>query len=217
METKNLTPIQQKLVDDLIKEFTKINPKPSANGAKRFTFDSIADCQREKERFLATIKKHNQTMVKVFEKQIADETKAFIKEFGKAFTLQMGYTSGTQTYHNLASFIHENKNGNPQNNYNHKEVYLFIVSKTKNYNYDSRFNYCNGKTYHKLYIDFKREMVRLTLESGEVVSAWKLCGLEFRSNEYLYADKESCVKAPTFDEFIQLSKDTQRRLVEMAS
>ena len=41
----NLTSLQQGLIDGLIKEFTKINPKPSTNGAKRFSFDTIAMVQ----------------------------------------------------------------------------------------------------------------------------------------------------------------------------
>ena len=218
----NLTPIQQKLVDDLVKEFTKINPKPTTNGTKRFSFDTIAECQREEERFLSTIKKHNQTMVKVFEKQLADEMKAFTKEFGKQFTLQSGYTYRNQSEvrHGLDAFIDANKNGNPQNNANHKELYLFIVSKTKAYYESSSTNpheYCNGKQYHTIYVDFKRERVGLTLESGKQVNAFKISGLVFKSNDYLYEDRESCVKAPTFDEFIQKDKNVQRKLVEMAS
>ena len=219
MQTANLTTLQEKLVNDLITEFTKINPKPS-NGTKRFSFDTIAECQKEEERFLSTIKKHNQTMVKVFEKQLADEIKAFTKEFGKTFTIQLGYKNGTSLYHDLDNLIDVNKNGNVQNNNNSKEMHLFIVSKTKTY-YDGSIRnsegYCNGKQYHTIYVDFKRERVEVTLESGKQVRAWKIGGLVFKSNEYLREDVSDFVKAPTLDEFIQISKTTQKKLVEMAS
>lgn len=216
----NLTPLQQKLVDDLIKEFTKINPKPTTNGTKRFGFNTIAECNHEEERFLNTIKKHNQTMVKVFEKQLADDMKAFTKEFGKAFELKMGYIypngNGT-TQHGYGDFIETNKNGNPQNCYNHKELYLFVVSKTKHYNgSESRYNYF-GKQYTQLYVDFKREKVAIKLDSGKEVYGWKISGLMFKSHEYLYHDRSGFISVPTLDEYVQTSKDLQRRIVEMAS
>jgi hypothetical protein len=34
---KNLTPHQQQLVDEMIAEFSRINPKPSVDGKKRFS------------------------------------------------------------------------------------------------------------------------------------------------------------------------------------
>ena len=218
MEKANLTPVQEKLVNDLIKEFTKINPKPSANGKNRFSFDTIAECQREEERFIETIRKHNQTMIKLFEKQLNDEVKAFIKEFGKAFTIQMGYSYRGQTnlHHDLPTCIEKNKSY-PQNNAKSYEVYLFIVSRTKAFNGDSSFDRCNGRNYHKIVVDFKREQVQVTLESGKVVYAYKICGLVFKNNEYLYEDREGTIKTPTLDEFIQTSKETQKKMVELAS
>jgi hypothetical protein len=215
----NLTTLQQSLIDGLINEFTKINPKPN-NGTKRFSFDTIAECQKEEERFLTTIKKHNQTMVKVFEKQLADEFKAFTKEFGKTFTLQLGYKSGTSTYNDLDKLIDVNKNDDVKRNHNSSEMHLFIVSKTKTY-YDGSSTrsegYCNGKQYHRLYVDFKRERVDVILESGKQVIAYKIGGLVFKSNDYLREDVSDFIKTSTFDEFIQTSKTTQRKLVEMAS
>lgn len=47
LNIENLTSVQQSLVNDLIKEFTKINPKPKDNGVRRFTFDTIAECNKE--------------------------------------------------------------------------------------------------------------------------------------------------------------------------
>lgn len=49
---KNLTPHQQQLVDEMIAEFSRINPKPSADGKKRFSVASIDECNQEKNRFL---------------------------------------------------------------------------------------------------------------------------------------------------------------------
>jgi hypothetical protein len=212
----NLTSYQQGLIDDLKKEFTKINPKQSINVVKRFSFDTISECQKEEERFLATIRKHNDTMIKVFDKQFKDELKAFEKEFGKSFTTQIGfYYSPTNSQHTHELFITQNKKG-VQNDYNHYEMYLFIKSKTKAFNGDSRYNYCNGRDYTKLQVDFKREKVSIKLESGKQVSAYKIVGLIFCSNEYLYRDRE-CTLTSTLDEFVQTDKRLQTKMVEMAS
>ncbi len=45
----NLTSLQQGLINGLIKEFTKINPKPN-NGTTRFSFDTINECLKEEAR-----------------------------------------------------------------------------------------------------------------------------------------------------------------------
>ena len=214
----NLTPFQQKLVDDLIKEFTKINPKPTPNGTKRFTFDTIAECNKEEERFKQTISKHNLTMMKVFVKQLEDEVKDFKKEFGKAFDVQYGgvfpHSENKTPQHTLDGLITETKK-RPLQNLNHYEVHLFFVSKTNVYRDDSRWDYCNGKKYIRMYVDFKRECIRHILESGKEVTAYKIVGLEFRLNDYLHRDK--CEIKDTLDELIQTQRQIQTRIVELAS
>lgn len=213
----NLTTLQQSLIDGLIKEFTKINPKPSTNGTKRFSFDTISECQKEEERFLATIRKHNDTMIKVFDTQFKSELKAFDKEFGKSFTTQIGYNiNPTNAYHTHEQFIAKNKQG-VQNDHKYDEMYLFIVSKTKPYTYDSRNDYCNNKKYTKLHVDFKRERVKVILESGKEVSAYKIVGLIFCNYEYGNRDSQSAIITSTLDEFIQTNKSLQVAMVEMAS
>lgn len=219
----NLTTFQQKLVDDLIKEFTKINPKPTNGVTKRFSFDTIAECQKEEERFLATVAKHNATMVKVFKKQLDDEIKAFTKEFGKVFELQMGYkyNSNSEISHGYDEFIEANTDAKKtQDSCNYHEMWLFIVSKTKPYYDGSSTNsrgYCNGKQFHTIYVNFLKERVGIKLDSGKEVGAYKIKGLAFKNKEYLYEDRGDLTKVATLDEFIQTDKATQRRLVEMAS
>jgi len=216
----NLTTLQQGLIDGLIKEFTKINPKPSANGAKRFSFDTIAECQQEEERFLGTIGRHNDTMIKVFDKQFKDELKAFEKEFGKVFTTQIGYTSNKSEWSDYKHFIEANKNKKSiQDTVSSYEMQLFIVSKTKKYGGDigNSSDKCNGKEYFKLQVDFKREKVTIKLESGKNVEAYKIVGLIFCNNEYHYRHNDNVITTSTLDEFIQTNKQLQRVLVEMAS
>jgi hypothetical protein len=213
---ENLTSLQQGLINGLIKEFTKINPKPS-NGVTRFSFDTINECLKEEERFKETIAKHNLTMMKLFVGQIKNDIKEFSKEFGKAVNIELGYRyPNRETYHQtLDKMVERNKEKPLENNHSY-ETELFFVSKNKKYtDTDSRYNYFNDKKYHKVYVDFKREIVNVILESGKEVRAFKIVGLTYNTNEWLHRDKESCKRFMTLDELIQSHKPTQQRLVEL--
>jgi hypothetical protein len=214
---EQLTKVQQGLVNGLINEFTKINPKPS-NGTTRFSFDTINECLKEEERFKETIAKHNMTMVKVFVGQLKSDVKEFTKEFGKVVNVELGFKyPNCNNYHNtLESMVGKTKESPLQNNYSY-ETQLFFVSKTKNYGRgDSRYDYFGNKEYHKVYVDFKRELVKVTLESGKVVQAYKIIGLQYNTNEWLHRDKDNNRSCTTLDELVQSHKPTQQRIVELA-
>jgi len=214
---EQLTSLQQGLINGLIKEFTKINPKPS-NGATRFSFDTINECLKEEERFKETIAKHNMTMMKVFVTQLKGDIKGFEKEFGKVVNIELGYKypNSEQQHHTLDKMLERTKEKPLENNYGY-ETRLFFVSKTKKYSSgDSRFDYFNNKQYHTIYVDFKRELVKVILESGKEVRAFKIIGLEYNTNEWLHRDKESCKTFMTLDELVQSHKTTQQKIVEMA-
>lgn len=211
----NLTAVQKGLVDDLIKEFNKINPKPKTEGSKRFTLETINDCNREEERFKETITKHNLTMMKVFTTQFNDEIKAFKKEFGKVLDVQIGHFGYVRPHGTLDILTNATKEKPLANNEYH-EMNLFIVSKTKRYSMgDSRYNYCNNMNYLQIYVDFKRERVIHKLESGKEVIVYKIVGLEYRRYQYLH--KEKVINTSTLDELIQNDKEVQKKLVELAS
>ena len=214
---ENLTSLQQGLINGLIKEFTKINPKPS-NGTTRFGFDTINDCLKEEERFKETITKHNMTMMKVFVGQLKSDIKEFSKEFGKVLNVELGYRypNSDLAQHTLDKMMERTKEHPLSNNYNY-ETEIFFVSKTKLYSRnDSRYDYFNYKEYHKVYVDFKRELVKVTLESGKVVQAYKVIGLQYNTNEWLYRDNVNNKSCTTLDELIQSHKHTQQKIVELA-
>ena len=212
--TSNLTTLQQTLVNDLIKEFTKINPKPKAEGSKRFTLETIDECNREEQRFKDTITKHNLTMMKVFTNQFNEELKEFKKEFGKVLTTQIGHDRYGKPHATLDILSEMTKEKPLANNENY-EMILFIVSKTKSYSgSDSRENYCDNMRYLQLYVDFKRERVVHKLESDKEVVVYKIVGLEYRRTfSYLHRDKT--LNTSTLDELIQQSKDVQKIFVEL--
>ena len=214
---EQLTSLQQGLVNGLISEFTRINPKPT-NGTSRFSFETINECLKEEDRFKETIAKHNMTMMKVFVTQLKSDIKAFEKEFGKVVNIELGYRypNSEQDHNTLESMVERTKSQPLENNYSY-ETQLFFVSKTKKYSSgDSRFDYFNNKQYHKIYVDFKRELVKVILESGKEVRAFKIIGLEYNTNEWLHRDKETCKRFMTLDELVQSHKTTQQKLVEMA-
>ncbi len=214
---EQLTSLQQGLVNGLINEFTRINPKPS-NGTTRFSFDTINECLKEEDRFKETIAKHNLTMMKVFVTQLKGDIKGFEKEFGKVVNIELGYKypNSEQQHHTLDKMLERTKEKPLENNYGY-ETRLFFVSKTKKYSSgDSRFDYFNNKQYHTIYVDFKREIVKVILESGKEVRAFKIIGLEYNTNEWLHRDKETCKRFMTLDELVQRHKHTQQKLVELA-
>jgi len=213
---ENLTPLQQGLVTDLIKEFNRINPKPKAEGSKRFTLETINDCNREEQRFKDTITKHNLTMIKVFVNQFNDELKEFKNEFGKVLTTQIGRDSYGKPYATL-DILSEMTKEKPLANNEIYEMELFIVSKTKQYlGSDSRYDYCNGKNYLQLYVDFKRERVAHKLESGKEVIVYKVVGLEYRRT-FSYLHREKTINTSTLDELIQTDKEVQKMFVNLVS
>ena len=214
---ENLTALQQNLINGLIKEFTKINPKPS-NGATRFSLDTITDCLKEEQRFKDTIAKHNMTMVKVFVSQLKSDIKEFTNEFGKVINVELGYSypNSADRHSSLDNMVEKTTN-NPLGNHNSSETKLFFVSKAKRYTRgDSRYDYFEGKEYHKIYVDFKRESVGITLESGKSVQAYKIVGLSYGTHEWLHRDYGDAKFFTSLDELVQSHKFTQQRIVSLA-
>ena len=216
---KNLTNFQQKLVDDLINEFERINPKEvETNTKKRFDLNAINEVIGEEGRLIDTMKKHNQTMIKVFENQFKEEVKAFKKEFGKTFDFQIGYqvrnNEGYLTNRNdIAEWLKYNNEHLISPNES-GEMRLFIVSKTRTAPSSDRANYCNGMACLELFADFKRERVEYTLETSKKVILFKIVGMQYRAfHSYLY--KEKTLNTSTIDELLQNNKDLQRRMVEL--
>jgi len=211
---EQLTTLQKGLVSGLISEFTKINPK-SANGTSRFSFDTINDCMKEEQRFKDTMSKHNMTMMKVFVQQLKSDIKEFKKEFGKVLDIELGYMYDNKgkKFHCLETMIEEiTKNPLHFSNYS-SEIKLFIVSKTKEYTGDSRYNYFNNKAYHCIYVNPKFVRVDVTLESGKKVDARKIVGLNYKWYDWLNDDKDYSVKYSTLDEMVQSDKNIQQKIV----
>lgn len=201
----NLTNKQEELINNLINEFEKLNPRKELNGSKRFNLSTISEVINEETRLIQTMDKYNSTMKKVFIEQFESEIKDFKKEFGSLFEVQIGYNaySNNNIIGGMIEWIESKAD------INHKELNVFIVSKNRKYVDDSRYNYCNGMSYIQLYVDFSKVRQQEVLDTGKCIILHKITGLEFRTRDYLNKDK--CYV--TLDSLIQNEKFIQQRLV----
>jgi len=214
---EQLTDFQQELVNGLITEFTKINPKPT-NGASRFTLQTIKDCLQEKDRFKDTVAKHNLAMMEALVSQFKSEIQEFEKEFGEVLTVELGYKlpQNPNTRHKTLEAMVEATRKQPLSENSFFETNLSFVSKTKAYKGDAHFDYFKGKSYHQIYVDFARELVRKKLESGEITSAYKIIGLNYYTIDSSYRKTRNYEQFKTLDDFVQNHQPTQQKLVELA-
>jgi hypothetical protein len=206
-----LTSLQKDLINGLIKEFTTTNPKTS--GSNRFTFDSINKCETEKKIFKETIAKHNKTMVESFLTLLKSDIKDFEREFGSVIRLEMGHKNDNGEILYGLDMFNKRENEYPLDENRHNEIRLYFVSKSKSYgSSDIRYDYFN-KAYHYVYVSLKRERVKTTLESGEVVYGYKVIGLCYSNYDWLNADKDYAKHFSSLDEMVQNHKDLQQKIV----
>lgn len=207
---ENLTKLQQELINGLISEFTKINPKPS-NSKTRFSIDTINECLKEEERFKETITKHNLKMIDLYVNQLKSDVKEFEKEFGKVLKINLGVESVTFQRTTLEKMIEGSKYG-ILNKCSHNETWLYFVSKSKPCQNESRYRHFDY-AYHVIFVDFKREKVTLTLESGKEIAVYKIVGLQYHTKEYL--KRHEGVSYSSLDELVQTHKPLQQALIQL--
>ena len=208
---ENLTSIQKDLVNNLIQQFNTINPQP-ISGKKRFTIQTINQCNDEEKLFQKTISAHNLTMVKVLCAKIQEEIKAFKKEFGEVIDTQIGHNEYNRPYETI-ELMSESVKNDPLVVKKSNEATIFLVSKKKLYNEDSRFDYCNNMKYYQIFVSFRTEKAKQQLESGKEVIADKIIGLSYSRFDWLHRVK--FYNAATLDELIQNDDEVQKALVSL--
>ena len=107
---KNLTPHQQQLVDEMIAEFSRINPKPSVGEKKRFSVASIDECNQEKNRFLQTMAAHNRAFMENAMPMMIKQFQEFEEEFGEVVSIHIGTMHGHYTFDYLNNSLLDNLN-----------------------------------------------------------------------------------------------------------
>jgi hypothetical protein len=159
---KNLTPHQEQLIDEMITEFSRINPKPSVDGKKRFSIASIDECNQEKNRFLQTMAAHNRAFLENAIPRMQEQFQEFAREFGEVVLICVGTIRGHYTFDSLNDSLLNNLNGSSKA---YVEIKIVPKGKPKDYEEDGKIaKFCAG---------IKSSSVNTTLLSGEKVYSAK--------------------------------------------
>jgi len=209
MET-NLTNYQTKLINDLSKEFDKLNPKTEKVGTtSRFSVNTISECNNEEKKFIETIEKYNVSMSLVLDKDLKKQLKEFDKEYNKVMYLTYGKVySPTNIWNDMNTLLNSAEKTKKSD-----ECIINLVSK-KNVN-DSSDNrkYNNGMAYISIFLSYKVERVSIVLKSSKIINLDKIIGLNFSTHEWLHRNESYATNRNTLDLLIQDCKNTQSRIV----
>ena len=208
-----LTEFQEKLIADIQKEFGKLNAKnESIGGNKKFSMATIENCINEEEKFIEIIRAHNVKMIDTFSKIILKEVKDFNKEFGKVIDLKCDF-SRHNTPSNIVSTMVEANKGVPKQDYKSYECNLYFVSKVKFTRSGDSYDIFNRANYVQYYLDFKREIVSITLESGKQVKLYKIIGVQYLTHDWLR--REHAETYDSLNEMLQMNKNLQKQIVDL--
>jgi len=210
----NLTKFQEQLISDIQKEFTKLNVKEESNSkGKKFTLATIENCINEEEKFIEIVQKHNEKMIATFSKIMLKEIKDFNKEFGKVIELKHDFHKYKTSTQGILSYMIETNKKSPKNEYKSSETILYFVSKVKFNRGNDQWNHFNNADYRSYYLDFKREVVSITLESGKKVGLYKIIGAQYLTRDWL--GREQARKYDSLDEMLQRDDEVQRAMVQL--
>ena len=202
---KNLTPHQEQLVNDMIAEFTRINPKPSADGKKRFSVASIDECNQEKNRFLQTMAAHNRAFLENAMPRMQEQFREFEKEFSEVVSIYVGNRYGGYTFDSMNDSLLEKLNESLSS---YTEIRIVPKGKPKDYDEDGRVA--------KLYAGIKLSRVSATLISGEKVYSSKYESIWW--GPYCFPSNDGWEKTrESLDEFLQSNERLQQAIVKISN
>lgn len=209
-----LTTFQGKLLKDLEKEFSRLNPTSNNNDTQtRFSISVIENCINEKQKFIDSVKSYNVAIAKVLYKALEKDLKCVKKDFGKYINIQDGMINihqpsmpnfyNTKAFFDAASEPHKST-----------EAKIFLVSKTRKVS--DIYNGANGFEYYVLYLTFETVIDKIILQSGEVVSMKKIIGLSFCTHDWLHNESDHALKAKSLESMIQTHQPVQQRIVSLS-
>ena len=211
--TSTLTTFQGKLLKDLEKEFSRLNPTSSNNtNQTRFSVSVIENCINEKQKFIDSVKSYNVAIAKVLYKALEKDLKCVKKDFGKYINIQDGKIHNQPSMPNLyntKAFF-----GEASEPHKSSEAKIFLVSKTRKVS--DIYNGANGFEYYVLYLTFETVIDKITLQSGEVVSMNKIIGLSFCTHDWLHNESEHALKAKSLESMIQTHQPVQQRIISLS-
>ena len=201
----NLTEFQAGLIEDLSREFQRLNPQKD-DKPKRFGVDTISKCIEEEDAFIASLDAYNDSMKKKLKDVFLVQTEAFYEEYGDHLSLQMGsLISNNSIWHGMDALFGDNA-VSPTD-----DIDLYLVSHTKRH--DGDHDRCGGKKYFKLYVSFVLNDCFLTLDSKKKITKKKIVGLRFSTRDWL--SREKGVERSTLDDLIQESSEVQQKIINL--
>ena len=202
---KNLTPHQQQLVDEMIAEFSRINPKPSVDGKKRFSIASIDECNQEKNRFLQTMAAHNRAFLENAMPMMQEQFQEFAREFSEVVSIHVGTMRGNYTFDSLNDSLLNNLNKSLSS---YVEIKIVPKGKPKDYQEDGKIaKFCAG---------IKSSQASTTLLSGEKVYSAKYESIWWGPNYYPSNDGWEKTRE-SLDELLQSSERLQQSIVKISN
>lgn len=202
---KNLTPHQQQLVDEMIAEFSRINPKPSVDGKKRFSVASIDECNQEKNRFLQTMAAHNRAFLENAIPMMIKQFQEFEEEFGEVVSIHVGNRYGGYTFDSMNDSLLEKLNESLSS---YTEIRIVPKGNPKEYEEDGKVA--------KLYAGIKSSRVSATLLSGEKVYSSKYESIWW--GPHCFPSNNGWEKTQgSLDEFLQSNERLQQAIVRISN
>ena len=211
---KNLTPHQEQLVNDMIAEFSRINPKPSDGGKKRFSIASIDECNQEKRKFLESLAAYNRSFLDNAIEKIRLQLQGFIDEFGEAVGIVEG--CGTDFKFGKISDLRSSLYSKPNDSTSPEYVQVTLFPKYIGTLTLSAKCKLADKYMFSFYAGIKCEMKNLVCSNGEVVYSAKYESIWWGRDSYPKNTGWESTK-DSLEDFLQSSERMQQAIVRISN
>ena len=214
---KNLTPHQQQLVDEMVAEFSRINPKPSVDGKKRFSLATIDKCNQEKDNFLKSLAAYNSSFLYDAVEKMRHQLEEFIEEFGETVGVAEG--SGADLKYSkisdlqIAMYRNINSNTSP--------YYVKITLFPKHFEpltADAQYRIPDSSMF-SFYAGIRSKMEKLVCTNGEAVYSSKYEAIWWGPDSYPHNGNRGgwTSTRKSLEDFLQSSERLQQAIVHISN
>ena len=180
----NLTQFQENLIEDLKKEFNKLNP-PKIETPGRFSLQAVKKDLDDTEAFRKSVFDFNAVIARQLEQDLYRQ----IDEFNKEFSPVQIFAKGTENMFREEYYIQNPRSGN---------VSIYFEGETD-----------VNRTQLNLMYDY--ELVEINTHC-QVIRLEKIKGLLFHRLGYLHREKSEYKSYKSLDEFVQNYKQFQQSI-----
>lgn len=213
---KNLTPHQEQLVNDMIAEFLRINPKPADGGKKRFSLATIDECNQEKDNFLKSLAVYNRSFLDDAIKKMQRQLDEFIEEFGQVVGIAEG--SGSSLQCSRTSNLYKSGHSSPNSDLSpyYVQVTLFpkhfgtIVNNASRIASSSMFSF---------YAGIRSKIEKMVCTNGEEVRSAKYEAIWWGPDSYPCNGNQGgwITTRESLEDFLQSSGRLQQAIVSISN